>query len=461
MPKTLYYKLFVGYFLFGVFSLLFVLFISTDLANDSILKSEKDRLQIRGAVLTEDLATSTNPEKTIKNYARILESVVWIVSDDGTIILSSDDSSDAVGKIENFNPDIFSQKEFLSGYFMKYLGETSISVLVSEVNISGTHAYLIMHRSMSLIHEETESLFKIAMFSLGVVFFLSFVILIIFTIFVYRPIKQISHAATEFAKGNLQYKVLVVNTDDELGKLAASLNYMASQLKNLEDDQKKFIANISHDFRSPLTSIKGYIEAMKDGTIPRDSMEKYLDTVLFETNRLNKLTKNLLTINAWEKKENRLDLSDFNIKTEIKHVIETLEVLSNKKKILFDTEFKTKYSMVCADKEKVEQVLYNLIDNAIKFSNISSVIYITVYDKGEKIYISVKDTGSGISADNLPKIFDRFYKLDTSRGKDKTGTGLGLSIAKEILHFHNESITVISTEGAGTEFVFTLKKSRK
>ena len=312
----------------------------------------------------------------------------------------------------NISPDEYQNllnNIYLLGSFEHYLNETSISVNSTSLVFLGETQNIIMHKHTEHLNEEINFLANIFFITFLILYLLSFIVLFIFTVFVYRPIRQISHAATEFAKGNFQYKVLVVNTDDELGKLAASLNYMASQLKTQEEDQKKFIANISHDFRSPLTSIKGYIEAMKDGTIPPESMERYLGTVLFETNRLNKLTKNLLTINAWGKKEHRLDLTDFNIKTEIRHAIETLEVLSNKKKIIFETTFKTKYFLVNADKEKIEQVLYNLIDNAIKFSKSGSVISITVHDKGEKIYVSIKDSGIGIPSEEIPKIFDRFF----------------------------------------------------
>lgn len=454
MPKTLYYKLFVGYLLFGLFSFLFIFFVAREMANKALMDSEKERLKTRGSILNEELVLSSNPQITIDNFAKILDSTIWVINEESDIVISS-------------NPDLF---DFYKPELYQYLNlenieyiydANSINVPISEININGNKGYLMISRPLSIISGEFENLENIAMVSFVVIYLLSLIILIIFTFFVYLPIKQISHAASEFAKGNLKYKVLVVNTDDELGKLAASLNYMASQLRSLEEDQRKFIANISHDFRSPLTSIKGYIEAMKDGTIPPESRDRYLDTVLFETNRLNKLTKSLLTINAWETKEHRLEISDFNIKVEIRHVIETLEVISNKKKILFESNFKTKYLMVSADKEKIEQVLYNLIDNAIKFSDNNSTIYVSVYDKGEKIYVSIKDTGIGISSENIPKIFDRFYKLDSSRGKDKTGTGLGLSIVKEILQYHNENITVVSTEGAGTEFVFSLKKAKR
>ena len=293
----------------------------------------------------------------------------------------------------------------------------------------------------------------------GILFLFSLITLLIITFTVYLPVRRLSAAASEYAKGNFTYKGLDKFTgEDEIGRLGVSINFMANELNTLEEDQKKFIANISHDFRSPLTSIKGYIEAMADGTIPPELQGKYLGIVLFETERLTKLTSNLLTLNTWDTKGSRLDLTDVNIYQLIKPILLSFEGKCTKKKINFDFTIGSKDYMVNIDKGKIQQVIYNLIDNAIKFSNNNSTIYIDVSDKNEKIFVSIKDTGIGIPNASLSKIWDRFYKTDLSRGKDKTGSGLGLSITKEIIKNHGENINVISTEGVGTEFIFTLKR---
>ena len=188
--------------------------------------------------------------------------------------------------------------------------------------------------------------------------------------------------------------------------------------------------------------------------------KKYIDIVLFETDRLTKLTSNILTLNELDPKTVRLELSVFDVNSIIKHTIETFEGTCKKKRIQFQLTFSAETCSVKADKSKIGQVIYNLVDNAIKFSHENSVIYISVREKGEKAYISVKDNGSGISKESLDKIWDRFYKSDASRGRDKKGSGLGLSITKEILQAHNETIDVVSTIGVGTEFIFTLALSK-
>jgi signal transduction histidine kinase len=272
---------------------------------------------------------------------------------------------------------------------------------------------------------------------------------------VYIPIQRIAKGAAEYADGHFDSKI-EVHSNDELGHLAASLNYMANELNTLEEDQKKFISNVSHDFRSPLTSIKGYVEAMLDGTIPPEMQDKYLNIILFETERLNKLTQGLLELNKYGSHGIRLDITDFDINYTIRMTVQTFEGTCKQKRISFNLILTGETLYVSGDMSKIQQVLYNLIDNALKFSHADSSITIETTEKNEKVFVSVKDTGIGIPKDSINKIWDRFYKTDLSRGKDKKGTGLGLSIVKEIIQAHNENISCISTEGVGTKFIFTL-----
>ena len=231
---------------------------------------------------------------------------------------------------------------------------------------------------------------------------------------------------------------------------------MAEELAQGEENQKKLVANISHDFRSPLTSIRGYLEAMLDGTIPPEMHEKYLQIVLNETDRLTKLTNNLLTLNNLNAKGMLLEKTDFDINSVIKNTAATFEGTCKQKMIAIELILTGEEMIVHADMVKIQQVLYNLLDNAIKFSHHDSIIKIETTLKHNKIFVSVKDNGIGIPKESLKLIWDRFYKTDLSRGKDKRGTGLGLSITREIIKAHGENINVISTEGVGSEFIFTL-----
>lgn len=247
---------------------------------------------------------------------------------------------------------------------------------------------------------------------------------------------------------------------DEYGELAQTLNVIGEELDKFDDYQRKFISNISHDFRSPLTSIRGYVQAMAEGIIPPEDQEKYLNIILFETERLTKLTSDLLEINNFDKDNFFLNISDFDIHAAIANTIDILEGTAKKKRILFETEPACDGPLlVSGDPDKIRQVLHNLMDNAVKFSHSDSVIYIRTRTRGERVFISVKDTGIGIPKESINRIWERFYKSDLSRGKDKLGTGLGLSISKEIINAHKQTINVVSTAGVGSEFVFTLPKA--
>ena len=302
------------------------------------------------------------------------------------------------------------------------------------------------------------TLMNAAYITLAVIYLLSFSILLGIQFIVYRPLCKITEAAKQYASGNLDYEI-PVNTEDEIGYLSASLNFMSSQLRDMEDYQKKFVANVSHDFRSPLTSIKGYVEAIADGTIPPEMQGKYLNIILFETERLTDLTKDLLTLNEFDTKNLLLDKVPFDLHEMIKNVAASFEGRCTQKKISIELVFARKHLKVVADKRKIQQVLYNLLDNAIKFSDQDSIITIETTERGDKIYTSVKDYGIGIPRNALNKIWERFYKSDLSRGKDKKGTGLGLAIVKEAIQAHGENINVVSTEGVGTEFIFSLPKA--
>lgn len=294
----------------------------------------------------------------------------------------------------------------------------------------------------------------------GIYLVLSILPLVVFQIRIYRPLSRIVEAAAGFSDNNYAASISYEG-DDELGDLSASLNYMAESLRSTGESQRKFISNISHDFRSPLTSIKGYVEAMLDGTIPPEMQEKYLKIVLGETERLNKLTEGLLTLNSFDDQGVYLERTDFDVIGVINNSIAAFEGQCRRKNVKIETVYAEETVLVNADMAKIQQVLYNLIDNAIKFCYADSEIWVKVSRNRKKVFVSVKDHGEGISRENLPKIWNRFFKTDASRGRDKKGTGLGLSIVKEIIRAHDQNINVVSTEGVGTEFVFTLQASEK
>ncbi len=401
-----------------------------------------------------------NLSTQLKTIDTFLNTQIWIVQKDGTVILDTRNYSIATKdfNINNYNSD-FLGKTFSQADTFPYLEEEMLSVIYPVTTDYETKGYIVMHTSLRDINKDI--IYYTDMINISFLIFL-LVMLVVFAYIYYvtvRPVKQIIEAAHQYCDGNQNYE-LKLKANDEYRDLADSIQYMADRLHNLNDYQKKFIANISHDFRSPLTSIKGYVEAMRDGTIPVEMQDKYLGIILFETERLTKLTSGLLELSRYENKGVFLEITSFDINAVIKQTAESFEGICLDKDISINLVFSSKELFVDADIGKIQQVLYNLIDNAIKFSNPDSSIRISTETKSGKVFVSVKDYGCGIPKESQQKVWDRFYKTDTSRGKDKKGTGLGLSITKEIINAHKENINLISTEGVGTEFTFSLPKSK-
>lgn len=468
MKHTLYRKFLFAYLLFGFLSFLTIALFTSNLTLNHLTKQKADDLYKEATLVSSQYAGSyynnTMDLQTVHSHLQALDTYmsaqIWIISPQGTIIANSREplNSDFV-KIEGFNPASNSHSFYSTGNFYGMFSEDTLSVIYPITSGISVKGYIALHTSMTQIVQSRDKILNISYISLFVIFLLSTIILIVFTYMVYLPLRKITSATTEYAHGNFKHQISI-DKDDEIGRLAHSLNFMASELDASEEYQKKFIANISHDFRSPLTSIKGYLEAIIDGTIPIEMQEKYLNIVLWETARLNKLTQSMLLLNNLNSKELMLEKTNFDINKVIKDTAASFGGSCMSKNLSIELILTGQSLYVFADMSKIQQVLYNLIDNAIKFSKNNSTIYIETTEKSEKVLISVKDTGIGIPKDSINQIWDRFYKIDASRGKDKKGTGLGLSIVKEIIQVHNENINVVSTEDVGTEFIFTLSKTK-
>lgn len=394
------------------------------------------------------------------NTIRVLENMygirIWLVSSMGVIV------TDSQGIAKSFNiretdPYFFETPFREDVYFAEIMSEPALCTILPIVYDYENPGYLVMSVKDSTIQRDVKGYMDV-LETLYVVFL---IILALVLVFVYWltviPVKKITEVMKQISVGNFK-EMLQIDDLREYPKLIQSVQYIGNRLKNTDDAQRKFISNVSHDFRSPLTSIKGYIEAIKDGTIPIEMQDKYLDVIIFETERLTKLTTNLLDLNSFEENGIILYRSEFDINQMIRQIAMSFEGTFKKKKLMLNLIFSKKEEFVYADMEKIQQVLYNLMDNAIKFSNQNSFIQIVTEEKGNTVVITVKDNGIGIPKDCVDKIWDRFYKTDMSRGKDKKGTGLGLSIVKEIITAHGETISVVSTEGVETEFVFSLPR---
>ncbi len=273
------------------------------------------------------------------------------------------------------------------------------------------------------------------------------------------PLREMNEASKEFAKGNYDITVKV-RGNDEVAQLSRSFNQLSDSLKNLEYMRSSFVSNVSHELRTPMTTIGGFVDSILEGCIPPEEEKHYLEIVSSEIKRLSRLVTSLLEISRMESGQKQLDLSSFDICEMARLVLISNEQRLDEKKLDVSFECDVDRLEVIADKDSVHQILFNICDNAIKFANPEGKYVISICDKGAKAEISVMNEGIGISDEDIPYVFDRFYKSDKSRGLDKKGVGLGMFIVKTLVAAHGEDIWVESEFGKWCKFTFTLQKKR-
>ena len=272
------------------------------------------------------------------------------------------------------------------------------------------------------------------------------------------PLKKMARAAMEFGHGNLKARVKVEDDySEEMEELALAFNNMAISLQKSEYQRQEFVANVSHELKTPMTTISGYIDGILDGTIPESRRDHYLRIVSEETKRLSRLVRSMLDISQLQKEEGIPEdkKMHFDLEECAGQVLITFEKKINDKFLDVDVEFPEHPVYTFANRDYITQVIYNLLDNAVKFCPQGGTLGIKIREGGSKAYISISNTGDTIPADELPLVFDRFHKLDKSRSQNRDGWGLGLYIVKTIVCSHGENISVSSKDGK-TEFTFTM-----
>ena len=272
-----------------------------------------------------------------------------------------------------------------------------------------------------------------------------------------KPLRQMSAAARSFGAGDFSVRVPVTSTD-ELGQLALSFNNMANSLTNSEGMRRSFIANVSHELKTPMTTIAGFIDGILDGTIPQKEQEKYLQVVSSEVKRLSRLVKSMLDLSRIDSGEMKIHPAEFDISNTIVNTLLTFEQRIDAKQLEIKGLEELGPQMVYGDQDLLHQVVYNLIENAVKFTNAGGAISFLVTDGIDRTTVVIENTGPGIAQEDLPMVFDRFYKGDKSRSRDKNGMGLGLYLVRTILKLHGGDIGVSSIPGQYARFEFYLPK---
>ena len=290
---------------------------------------------------------------------------------------------------------------------------------------------------------------------------LSFLVIYAFTAKMTKPLRQMSNATKSYAKGDFSKRVQVRGSD-ELAELCNSFNRMASALSVLESSRRSFVANVSHELKTPMTTISGFIDGILDGTIPKEQHGEYLTIVSNEVKRLSRLVVSMLNLSKIEAGELKLKESEFDITQLLLSCMLTFEQEIEKKEIGIVGFENMKTAVVCADRDMIYQVVYNLIDNAVKFTQQGGEIEVSAEQKiGGSVIVSIKNSGEGIDSEEISRIFERFYKVDKSRSYDSKSAGLGLYLCKTIIDMHNGKISAESEKGSYTKFSFELGSQQK
>ncbi|MBQ8689140.1 MAG: HAMP domain-containing histidine kinase [Clostridia bacterium] len=402
---------------------------------------------------------------------------IILTSADGRVILStintSTDNPDGlrhpviVGELGSINIEDFEQKEttndtvyFHRGDLNDYLDENSI-VCAHDVSTGGINrGYVISLYSTSREDRFVKMTRNAVLHSSAWVMLAAVIAVYFITERMIRPLKNMTTAAKKFGKGDFSTRVTVYGSD-EVAELSLAFNNMADSLEKLDTMRSSFLANVSHDLRTPMTTIASFIDGIMSGAIPPEKQGHYLQIISSEVHRLSRLVTQLLDVSRLESGDRKMAFEDFDVAEVARIILISFENQIEEKQLDVEFDAEEDEIMAFADKDAIHQVIYNLCHNAIKFANNGGKFRIKIESiDSKRIRISVYDDGQVISDEEAGMIFERFYKTDQSRGMDKNGVGLGLYICKTIIDAHDEEIGVNSVADEGTEFWFTLKKTK-
>jgi len=397
----------------------------------------------------------------LESIDRLIDARIWVLDKYGFVKMHSGDEANQIKDMQVTGREfaIVSRGKIVvsRSAFSNIFGSRTLSVGVPIMENEQVIGSVFLHSSMEGVSNTLERVFFVIWTAAFFAIIMSAFIVYYFSDrIIIKPLEKINATAKAISKGEFDSRVNLVS-DDEVGDLAKSFNYMADSVQNLENMRKSFIANVSHELRSPMTSINGFIVGMQDGTIPQEKWSYYLNIVHGEIQRLIRLINNLLDLSSLESGKFSLNIGVFDINALIRERIIKFEEKINKKSINVDVIITEGKQNVVGDRDRIDQVLTNLIDNAIKFVPENGELRISTELKGDKLLVSVYNSGKGISREDIKYIWDRFHIGDKARSKG-AGTGLGLSIARQIINQHKENIWVESSDN-GTVFTFTIAVS--
>lgn len=451
-----------------LFVTLTLLFIIMSFAMNSYVADSKRELLTDTVGSISSLIEENVPFNTIllntQTFCKVNEIDIFVVNELGAVkICSCDTYEEKSVCIHSENPV---SREFLSeisdglefklstiqGRFEDYRYTAAKRVIKP---VDADCYYVFATSSTVTVTELTKMLFKIYAFSAIFPLLLMFIAEYVLTYRLTKPLKYMSKAARNIAKGDFSNRIPVMS-DDEIGELSVLFNRMTDSLSRNEQVRRSFISNISHELKTPMTIISGFIDGIIDGTIDESRQKYYLKIVSEEVKRLSRLVQSMLSIARLESDERRINPVDFDFAELVLTVVVSMEQKITSKKLSIIGLEDLSHTVINADKDLIYQVVYNIVDNAVKYSNDGGKITFSSHRISEDIKFSVKNDGAGIASEDIPHIFERFYKADKSRSSNKDSLGLGLYITKTIVDLHDGEISVDSRVGEFTEFKLSL-----
>lgn len=430
---------------------------------DSILKISND-IEYRSGVLQVESHNDPRARSAYKQYLKMwadyTHADITVVNLDGEVA----ESTNGIKSVpEEYLETIRNGKNLkVRGKFGDFYKKKVLTVGV-PISYNGTIVGgMFFNTPIPQLRKVTSEIFLMFIFSSAFAIAAAFFFVYRESKNISRPISQINSAVRDIASGDFTKRV-EINSADEIGQLASSFNFMADSIEKLEATRSEFISNVSHELRTPMTSISGFVGGILDHTIPPEKEAEYLTIVLNESKRLTRMVNDLLEMSKMSSSEYKLDVSEFDLNELIRLCIIQLESRISDKDLDLDVDFAKDSIHVLADEDSIRRVIINLMDNAIKFSYPKTIISIKTWVESKKAYVSIGNFGDGIDSADLSSVFERFYKTDKSRTRDKSGAGLGLSMVKNILVLHKQSIWVESNyakDGSDvkfTKFTFTLE----
>ena len=466
MRVSLFIKILATYVLVVFFTITVVGGLQLLLVQNYLMDTKEKELLVKSQDLADIikplLISGQDPHPVISSLNRvdrILGTEAWVIDNSGKVLAASADHIHCEGNVleatdlQQLKSGQVSLRRGQSQFFQKAVIRAAAPVLDQGKFIGA----VILYTPVAGINDTFSKMRELQSGTAILGIILSVILGLFLSRYITRPLREVSQVARRIAEGNFEDRVRI-KSRDELGQLGETFNYMTQQLEDYEKMRREFVANVSHELRSPLTSIQGFMDALIEGKNKGDEQEKakYLSIIQKETYRLSKLVNELLDLSRFDAQVVYFDMEAFPITTVINRATASLKPQLDEKNITIRTVIPKDLLYCFGDEDRIEQVVHNLLQNAIRYSPKGEKILISARLLTDEILVEIADNGPGISREELPRVWERFYRVDKARSRGMGGTGLGLAIVQEIIKKHGGRVTVESEHGEGAVFGFTL-----